>query len=185
MSGLPQRSRLVSLRKLLLSVTALISIGWVSCILYVARYAMLDDALIHLRYADFLHRVHFITYDGVKASFGTSSLLYVGLLALLRSLTTSPLLPKFVSVVFYCGSLFLLISVFKKMRSRSSGRFVVVSLLFLVLSTMGIRWLTDGMETSLVVVVVLTLAIWTDKELHTSSHSVWRMLASAVLGSLS
>jgi hypothetical protein len=54
---------------------------WLGSWIYFTRYAMLDDALIHLRYAAFLRQLHFITYDGVHASYGTSSLLYVSLLA--------------------------------------------------------------------------------------------------------
>ncbi len=68
----------------------------------------LDDALIHLRYADHLLHEHRITYDGVHASFGTSSLLYVSLLAALRVLSTSPLLPRVVSSIVYVAFFVLL-----------------------------------------------------------------------------
>src|SRR4051812_17979013 len=51
---------------------------WVAFWIWVGRYALLDDALIHLRYAHLLRRVGFVTFDGRTASYGTSSPLYVG-----------------------------------------------------------------------------------------------------------
>lgn len=57
---------------------------WLAAALFVSRHYLIDDALIHLRYAALLRRTGFITYDGKLPSFGTSSLLWVGLLALLR-----------------------------------------------------------------------------------------------------
>ena len=67
---------------------------WLAIWLAISWPGVQDDALIHLRYASFLNTRHFITFDGVHPSFGASSLLYVGLLALLRSLTKSPLLSR-------------------------------------------------------------------------------------------
>jgi hypothetical protein len=81
---------------------------WLAFLLYKTRYAMLDDSLIHLRYAAFLHNVHHITFDGVHSSFGTSSLLYVNLLALFRGITTSVFLPKIVSTTAYLVTILIL-----------------------------------------------------------------------------
>jgi hypothetical protein len=68
----------------------------VICIVF-SWASILDDALIHLRYADNLLRTHQITYDGVHPNYGVSSLLYVSLLAVLRGFITSPNLPRGVS----------------------------------------------------------------------------------------
>ena len=54
---------------------------WLVCWIVFSWGAMQDDALIHLRYADNLALHHFITYDGVHANYGASSLLYVSALA--------------------------------------------------------------------------------------------------------
>lgn len=41
---------------------------WLSYWLTETRYALLDGALIHLRYADFLYRYHALTFDGIHQS---------------------------------------------------------------------------------------------------------------------
>ena len=63
--------------------------------------AMQDDALIHLRYAANLLHHHTISYNGVHQDYGTSSLLYVFLLAGLYSFFASPILPRVVSSFFH------------------------------------------------------------------------------------
>jgi hypothetical protein len=127
----------------------LAGLAWLSFMLYYTRFAMLDDALIHLRYATFLHRLHFITFDGVHHSFGTSSLLYVTMLAVLCGVTSSVMLAKLVSVIFYCGVAGLIGWQLRSVQRASMGRRLFGGLLFIMLSAMSIRWLTDGMETSL------------------------------------
>lgn len=126
------------------------------------RFSILDDSLIHLRYADHLRRVHYITFDGVNHTFGTSSLLFVGLLALLRGFTQSPLLPRAVSslchmVLFACFAAAYLRSV-----ESASRRVQMLGLtaLFLLVPLSAIRWLDDGMETSLVMCLVCLTAWW-------------------------
>ena len=112
---------------------------WLSGWLYVTRYAMLDDALIHLRYAAWLNQLHTITYDGVHPTFGASSLLYVGLLAVLRSLTTTALLPKIVSVIFYLASVGFVLTLIRRMEGAMAAQLLFVLLLASFLSPMGIR----------------------------------------------
>ncbi len=100
----------------------LAGLAWLSFMLYYTRFAMLDDALIHLRYATFLHRLHFITFDGVHHSFGTSSLLYVTMLAVLCGVTSSVMLAKIVSVIFYCGVVGLIGWQLRSVQTGSMGR---------------------------------------------------------------
>lgn len=114
--------------------------------------AMQDDAFIHLRYAENLLRHHFVTYDGVRPSFGASSLLYITLLAGLRAVWSSPLLPRAVStaahVLLFAG---LLAGFARGLRRAPRIAWVLALLTLLSLSTpAAVRWLDDGMETSLV-----------------------------------
>jgi hypothetical protein len=134
-------------------------LAWLAWLIFASRYEMLDDALIHLRYATMLAQHHFLTYDGVHPTYGASSVLYVCLLALLRLITPSSMLPKLVSLLAY-GILILL---FSGLLWRLRYRPIPAALLFVSLLTvcgpMGVRWLTDGMETSLVAVAAVMLAI--------------------------
>jgi hypothetical protein len=157
---------------------------WLAFWLYITRYSMLDDALIHLRYAAFLHDLHFITYDGVHPGYGTSSVFYVTLLAILRGVTLSPMLPKAVS----CASYLLLIALLLSIESRFAGRTwphaIWLGLCLASLSPMGIRWLTDGMETSMVLLVVVLVAITTQRQMHRESVSRTSWLIQTLLGAL-
>jgi hypothetical protein len=157
---------------------------WLSGWLYVTRYAMLDDALIHLRYAAWLNQLHTITYDGVHPTFGASSLLYVGLLAVLRSLTTTALLPKIVSVIFYLASVGFVLTLIRRMEGAMAAQLLFVLLLASFLSPMGIRWLTDGMETSLVVVMTLSFAGLAFQEAERRSVSAVRYAGLMFFGFL-
>lgn len=147
-----------------------ILLAWAAALTVAARHAMLDDALIHLRYASVLHDKHFISYDGIHPSYGTSSLLYVAVLALLRALTISPLLPKVVSVIAYA----VLLSIAFRL-SRANR--LAVALTIVLVSPMAVRWLTDGMETSLVCVFSLALPIL----LHRRAHPVLLAVIAAAI----
>src|SRR6202789_1876492 len=103
-------------------VVPLMAAWLVACIVF-SWPSILDDALIHLRYADNLLRTHHITYDGVHPNYGVSSLLYVALLALLRgTITSSPTLPRGVSSVahllLFCGMAVLLARSIPRQSSR-------------------------------------------------------------------
>lgn len=121
--------------------------------------AVQDDALIHLRYADNLYLHHIISYDGVHSNYGTSSLLYVSLLAALRNFTASPNLARATSsgihVLLFAGLATLLAIYFQ--RSSRLSRLLGVVLLVLLVVPSAVRWLDDGMETGLVLVFVAFL----------------------------
>jgi len=131
---------------------------WIAAWIGFSRYALLDDALIHLRYAQTSLRAGFMTFDGMTFSYGTSSPLYVGLLAVLSAATASALLPKVVSVVFYLALLLLVAGFAAEGREGRAG-WILLGLL--LLSPMAIRWLTDGMETSLAALFAVLLATQT------------------------
>jgi hypothetical protein len=129
-----------------------IAIAWAVFLCWAGRHELLDDALIHLRYATVLHDRHFLSFDGIHPSYGASSLLYVGLLALLRSVTQSPLLPKIVSLLAYALLLGLVYWISRRSR-------LGVALLFILVSPFAVRWLTDGMETSLACLMAVTFSL--------------------------
>ena len=150
------------LSRLAVPILSLWLLSWIA----LSWTAIQDDALIHLRYADYLHRVHFITYDGIHASYGTSSLLFVGLLAALRTFTTSPLLSRYVSTFFHL-ILFTAFALFylRTLRERASTRIQLFTLSITLLLALpsAVRWLDDGMETGLVLCVVLTVVWFTHR----------------------
>ncbi len=129
--------------------------AWLLLWIWLSWPYSLDDALIHLRYADHLLHQHRITYDGVHDSFGTSSLLYVSFLAALRVFWTSPLLPRVVSSVAY-SLLFsgLAITLYRSLGRAKKPPLVLwllgVALLAIMVEPSAARWLNDGMETGLV-----------------------------------
>ena len=133
---------------------------WLAGWIVLSWAAIQDDALIHLRYADNLYLHHFITYDGVHANYGASSLLYVSILSLLRGVSASPQLPRAVSSVVHL-LLFGGIAAGFGLRLAKAGRVARLAgfaLLVLVVAPSAVRWLDDGMETGLVASVVTVLA---------------------------
>lgn len=120
-----------------------------------------DDALIHLRYANELLHHHFVTYDGVHRTFGASSLLYIMILAALRSVFLSPDLPRAVSTVCH-GVLFawLAVELWRRLQGASAVAWSLAMLLLACLaSPSSLRWLEDGMETSLVLCFMTGLVL--------------------------
>jgi hypothetical protein len=140
------------------SLTILLAI-WLLVWLRLSWPAVQDDAFIHLRYAVNLLRDHMISYDGVHPDYGTSSLLYVWLLAGLRGLFQSPVLPRAVSSVFHVVLFAALAWAFPRtLRSapRLAWAFALLLLTILVMP-MAVRWLDDGMETSLTLCLISLL----------------------------
>lgn len=117
--------------------------------------------MIHLRYADHLLHHHMVSYDGVHATFGASSLLYITLLAALRTVWHTPLLPRAVSSIAHWCLFALLVWGFARVSRRRGvvSWFAVATLLCCVMPS-ATRWLQDGMETSLTLVVVVLWAFW-------------------------
>lgn len=131
----------------------------------VARGFLLDDALIHVRTAGLLLQAGFPTADGVTRSFADSSPLYLLLIAAGLALGASFTLTKMLSLAGF-GALVALLAVAAWRERHPLAQGIVVALLVLVLSPFGVKWLTDGMETSLAVLLVLLLANALDDERH-------------------
>lgn len=122
--------------------------AWLAIWLWLLRYHQLDDSFITLRYARNLHLFGYLVYNPGEPSHGTSSLLYVGILSTLYSSLPSPSLTKLVSSAGYVVLCLLLL----RFAFRARYRELVLAwaaFLLLILSPMAVRWLSDGMETSL------------------------------------
>src|SRR5487761_818828 len=134
---------------------------WLVAWIVLSWAAIQDDALIHLRYADNLFRTHFITYDGVHASYGASSLLYVHLLAFLRAFISSPNLPRgassFMHILLFLGTSVILVRFIPRESLRT--RLLSLILLFILVTPSAVRWLDDGMETGFALCFVALLCI--------------------------
>ncbi len=158
--------------KIYRSLTLLIAV-WLLVWLRLSWPAMQDDAFIHLRYAANLLQHHMISYDGVHPDYGTSSLLYVWLLAGLRSFFTSPVLPRAVSSVFHVVLFGGLVWAFARaLRSAPKLAWAFALLLLAILAApMAVRWLDDGMETSLTLCLVSLLAFSISRLGHSETVS--------------
>ena len=162
-SGMPKSYRRLTI---LLAVWLLVWLG-------LSWPAVQDDAFIHLRYAVNLLRVHMISYDGVHPDYGTSSLLYVWLLAGLRALFQSPVLPRAVSSMFHVALFAGLVWAFPR-ALRSAPRLawaLAVLLLTILVMPMAVRWLDDGMETSLTLCLISLLVFAVSRLGHSQEIS--------------
>jgi hypothetical protein len=165
-------------------IVVLLMAAWlVTCIVFTWAY-ILDDALIHLRYADNLLRTHHITYDGIHPNYGTSSLLYVSLLAILRSFITSPNLPRGLSSVLHLLLFFGTAVLLARSISRQSFRVRLLGLILLLLLIVpsAIRWLDDGMETGLVLCFTSLICWLTFRESQQTATSAQTYAGLVVLG---
>jgi hypothetical protein len=146
---------------------------WLLIWLRLSWPAVQDDAFIHLRYAVNLLRHRMISYDGVHPDYGTSSLLYVGLLAGLRKFFSSPVLPRAVSSVFHLLLFGGLVWAFPR-SLRSAPKLAwgfALLLLALLVTPMAVRWLDDGMETSLTLCLVALIAFSISRLCHSATVS--------------
>jgi hypothetical protein len=165
------------------SLTILFAL-WLLVGLLVSWPAVQDDAFIHLRYAANLLRYHMISYDGVHSDYGTSSLLYVWLLAALREFFRSPVLMRAVSSVFHVALFGGLAWAFPRaLRSapKLAWGFALLLLAILVMP-MAVRWLDDGMETSLTLCLVALLAFAISRLGHSEALSMRSAAWLFVLG---
>ncbi|HEX2115752.1 MAG TPA: hypothetical protein VHM01_15215 [Alphaproteobacteria bacterium] len=150
--------------------------------LWYARFHLLDDALIHLRLAELLLTHGFVTTNGQAVSFGTSSPVFLLLTAGLHAAIESDLTTKAISVAAYLTFVAGLVAL--AWRSAALERAWWLALALATLSPMGIRWLSDGMETSLSALLALALGITAIRaETRGSLDALWLwLLAAAIVG---
>lgn len=151
--GLPDRlttTRSNQGARLILGVATVV---WVGIWIWLSRYYLLDDSFIHLRYAHYLRTSGFLTFDGTLKSDGSSSLLWIALLSIFEGLGHSLLLLKLASVIGYV--LALTTAILLGQRTQGIATLLWLGLMGALASPMGVRWMCDGMETSLSVVAAL------------------------------
>jgi hypothetical protein len=159
-------------------LAALVALGaWWLAWAWFGRHHMLDDALIHLRYAENLRATGHFTYDGETATHGASSLLYVALLAGAGALHGSPLLPKALSLAVHAG---LLAWLWRRAWRDGARPTAGWGLLLLVLAgPLALRWLTDGMETGLTLAAAAAIVVVHERLRAGPTRA--RLLAAAAL----
>jgi hypothetical protein len=164
-------------------IVLLMAVWLVACIVF-SWASILDDALIHLRYADNLLRTHHLTYDGIHPNYGVSSLLYVSLLALLRSIISSPNLPRGVSSFFHLLLFSGMAGLLARSIPRQSLRVRLLSLILLLLLVVpsAVRWLDDGMETSLVLCFTSLICWLTFRQSQRTDTSAQTYAGLVILG---
>jgi hypothetical protein len=165
-------------------IVMLLMAAWLVACIVLSWASILDDALIHLRYADNLLRTHHLTYDGIHPNYGVSSLLYVSLLAVLSSVIASPNLPRGISSVvhllLFSGMTALLVRSITRQSSRV--RLLGLILLLLLIVPSAIRWLDDGMETGLVLCFTSLICWLTFRESQRTATSAPTYVGLVVLG---
>ena len=159
---------------------------WLAVWIVLSWPAIQDDALIHLRYADHLLRAHLVSYDGSNQDYGASSLLYIHLLAILRTATRSPNLARGVSS---CAHFLLFVGLTCFMcksisRQAPLARLVGLTLLFLLVTPSSVRWLDDGMESGLILCFLAVLAVLSFRQSQHATTSTLQYLAFTVLAFL-
>src|SRR6185503_3089701 len=107
----------------------------------------------------------FPTADGVSRSFADSSPLFLLLTAAGLALGGTFYVTKLLSLAAF-GALVAVLIVAAWRERHPPARWVIVAMLLFVLSPFGVKWLTDGMETSLAVLLALLLAATLDREHH-------------------
>lgn len=126
----------------------------------------LDDAFIHLRYAENLSRLGIFSYNGRDIDFGISSPGYAIILSMLvpDGVAADPMMPKYTSVFAY-GILVCVVSIL----FFTEKRLQLVYFVFLaaLVSPSAIRWLTDGMETSIVALLAVAIAWFLNRAVQT------------------
>ncbi|HEX6980485.1 MAG TPA: hypothetical protein VF342_14415 [Alphaproteobacteria bacterium] len=165
------------------SLAVVLASVYLGAILWFSRYHVLDDALIHLRFAELLINHGFFTTDGQQASFGTSSPLFVLITAGLYQILHSDLTTKVISVVFYF--IFIGSAVGLACATRNAVRIGWALLAVVAMTPMGVRWLSDGMETSLVACLVLLLGWIAGRAAGRLRASPATTIALFVLGAVS
>jgi hypothetical protein len=175
------------LRKFVWKLSLALGAAWVIAWLVSSPLYQNDDSFIHLRYAQGIARNGFLTFDGLHKTYGSSSLFYVGLIASIYRFFPSLYVTKILSVASYLA----LLAVLVWLVSKSSGRkrLLWAMLVVVLVSPMGIRWLSDGMETALVVLATLILCLILHRTLvvdraHPARRYLFLVLAGAFLVAL-
>lgn len=173
-------------------IPKLVLVTWsVTCLAFlvgavVMRGHLLDDTFIHLRYVENLSRSGELAYNPGEPSFGTSALTYVLFLAKLAVWLPREALPaiaKWLSVLCHAAALGLL-----AWRARGSflrGSLIAASSLSAFALAVALppsgRWLEDGMETSLALLLAIVAALSASSFARAESTKPWAAIAHGLL----
>ena len=124
--------------------------------LYITRNHFLDDTFIHLNIARNIVEKGIYSFNGLESDFSTSSPLYTTILSLGIRIWDSPYIAKILTIGFYFID-YALISIFL-IRTRNLNSSILSILLIGISSPLGVRWLTDGMESSLVILFSIIIS---------------------------
>jgi len=165
-------------RRLAWRVMFLLLAVWLAACLWLSRDHYLDDTLIGLRYATHFAHSGYSTYDGAGRNSGSSSPLYVVILSAAQLIHPNLYNPKIVNDILF---LFLILFAAAWITRSSAGpqRWWWLALLLTLAGPMGIRWLTDGMETGL---VALLAVLFSYRTLSAESRpAAWLMMPFCML----
>ena len=153
-----QRTTIINQKKLEYWKIYLITLATISAIygLLITRNHFLDDTFIHLRIARNIVEKGIYSFNGIESDFSTSSPLYTTILSLGLRIWDSPYIAKILNISFYFLD-YSLISIFL-LRSKNLNSLILSIFLVGISSPLGVRWLTDGMESSLVMLFSILIA---------------------------
>ena len=124
--------------------------------LFITRNHFLDDTFIHLKIARNILENGIFSFNGIKRDFSTSSPLYTTVLSFGLRIWDSPYLAKILNIFIYFF-IYSLISVCL-LKTKNLNSLILSILLIGIASPLGVRWLTDGMESSLVMLFSIIIS---------------------------
>ena len=153
-----QRTAIINQKELDLWKISLITLTTISAIygLFITRNHFLDDTFIHLKIAKNILEKGIYSFNGIESDFSTSSPLYTTILSLGLRIWDSPYIAKILNISFYFLD-YSLISIFL-VRTKNLNSLILSIFLVGISSPLGVRWLTDGMESSLVMLFSIVIA---------------------------
>lgn len=159
---------------------------WAVHAAWITRSHFLDDTFIHLRIAANLIKTGHYSFNIGQGEFSTSSPLYTTLLGFLLHAWNVPHAAKALNLLVWTVIASLVILCLLKERN-SSKEIVLCSSLLAITSPMGIRWLTDGMESGLVVLagILIGFLVATISELGSLRFRPIIWPSTLIVGSLS
>ena len=139
-------------KKLLIFLTLITAIYG----LYITKNHFLDDTFIHLKIAKNIIENGIYSFNGSEKDFSTSSVLYTSILSIGLRIWDSPYLVKIINVVVYF-LIYSLTTIF--LLNTKNLKSLILSLFLIGMSSpLGVRWLTDGMESSLVILFSIIIS---------------------------
>ena len=124
--------------------------------IWISRLHFLDDTFIHLRIANNILEKGIFSFNGLEKDFSSSSPLYTLILSFGLKIWQSPFLPKLINVIIYFYVYAIICLNFAKSNNNIKDIFLTFSILAYS-SPLAVRWLTDGMESCLVLLFSIFL----------------------------